>query len=153
MTDHKPKHIICAVRGQPESRGTVTTAIELALEHNARLTFLLVLNFEFLSKAAPTLSPIKIAYRQLDELGEFSLQLLCDWATNKGVKSTDYIIRKGNIPEQLRLSAIETDADVMVLGRPIRSPGRNIFTPAQFDKFVADLEQDANLQIVQAVHE
>ena len=48
MSEETPKHIICAVRGGPESRETVTQAINLALEYEARLTFLHVLDAEFL---------------------------------------------------------------------------------------------------------
>ena len=44
MTEHKPRHIICAVRGGPEGRATVTHAIELALEAGARLTFFRVMD-------------------------------------------------------------------------------------------------------------
>jgi hypothetical protein len=51
MEDHKPKHTLCAVRGGQESRNTVVHAINLALEHDARLTFFHVLDAEFLGAA------------------------------------------------------------------------------------------------------
>ena len=35
MINQPIKHIICAVRGQPNGIETVTRAIDLALEHNA----------------------------------------------------------------------------------------------------------------------
>ncbi len=43
MSDSKIRHIICAVRGGPESRETVSHAIDLALESSARLTFFRVM--------------------------------------------------------------------------------------------------------------
>jgi nucleotide-binding universal stress UspA family protein len=151
MIDGSTRHIICAVRGQPESRATVTRAIDLALENEARLTFCLVIGAEFLAKSAPTLTPLRAAYQQLEDMGEFSMLILCDRAQRRGVEQVDYLIRKGNIPEQLHLLACETGADVMVLGRPVRGIGRSVFTPAEFDSFVESLEQDIGIQIVQVV--
>ena len=46
----KPDHIVCAVRGSPQSRATVTRAIDLALEHDARLTFFYAVDAEFLAR-------------------------------------------------------------------------------------------------------
>ena len=54
MTDQKPKHILCAVRGGQESRNTVVRAIDLALEYDARLTFFHILDAEFLGAASLT---------------------------------------------------------------------------------------------------
>ena len=153
MIDGPTRHIICAVRGQPESRATVTRAIDLALEHDARLTFCLVIAAEFLGKSAPTLTPLRAAYQQLADMGEFSMLILCDRAERRGVKRVDYLIRKGQVPDQLRLLACEAGADVMVLGRPVRGIGRSVFTPAEFDSFVESLEHEAGIQIVQVVRE
>ena len=153
MNDNLIRHIICAVRGQPESRATVTHAIDLALEHDALLTFCLVIDAEFIGQAAPTLTPLRAAYRQLEDMGEFSMLILCDRAQRRGVKQVDYHIRKGNIPEQLRQLAQETDADMMILGRPIRSVGRSVFTPAEFDSFIESLEKEADIQVVQVLHD
>ncbi len=71
MTDLKPNHIICAVRGGAESRDTVSRAINLALEGNTRLTFLHVMDAEFLQYA--TIGPLSVVYNELVEMGE-----LCD---------------------------------------------------------------------------
>lgn len=153
MKDNIIRHIICAVRGQPESRATVTRAIDLALEHDARLTFSLVIDAEFIGQAAPTLTSLQAAYRQLEDMGEFSMLILCDRAQRRGVKQANYHIRKGNIPEQLRQLALETDAEMMILGRPLRGVGGSVFTPAEFDSFIESLEQETGLQVVQVVHD
>jgi nucleotide-binding universal stress UspA family protein len=142
-----PKHIICAVRGGPESRDTVTRAIALALESGARLTFLHVLDAEFLQHA--TIGPLSVVYHELVEMGKFSMLILCDRAQRRGVAQVDYIVREGNIRKQILEFAIETHADTMVMGRPIRSPGSNVFTPGEFDEFVTGLEREGNLRIVQ----
>ena len=109
------------MRGGPESRATVTRAIDLALETGARLTFLHVLDAEFLEYA--TIGPLSVVYHELMEMGTFAMLILVDRAQRRGVDNVDYIVREGNIRSHLREFAIETEAEVMVMGRPTRSPG------------------------------
>jgi nucleotide-binding universal stress UspA family protein len=147
--DRKQEHIICAVRGGPESRNTVTRAIELALESGARLTFFHVLDAEFLGHA--TIGPLSVVYRELTEMGKFTMLILGDRAQRRGVTQVDYIVREGNVRKQLRQFAVETHANVMVMGRPTRSPGRNLFNAAEFEAFVAELEREGKLHVVQVM--
>ena len=58
MTNPETPHIICAVRGVPKSRETATKAINLALDQDARLTFVHVTNLEFLGSATPSMTPV-----------------------------------------------------------------------------------------------
>lgn len=146
MTVKNPRHIICAVRGGPESRETVTRAIDLSLEHGARLTFLHVLDAEFLEYA--TIGPLSVVYRELNEMGTFTMLILADRAQRRGVEQVDYVLPEGNIRAELIRYANETKAEMMVMGRPTRSPGRNVFKIAEFDDFVAELEREGDLAIV-----
>ena len=146
MTERRPRHIICAVRGGRESRETVTRAIDHALEHNARLTFLHILDAEFLEYA--TIGPLSVVYHELHEMGEFMMLILVDRAVRRGVESVDYVMPDGNIRTELIRYANETRAEMMVIGRPMRSPGRNAFTSAEFDDFVTNLERVADLTII-----
>jgi nucleotide-binding universal stress UspA family protein len=142
-----PSQIICAVHGGPESRATVTRAIDLALESGARLTFFHVMDVEFLGYA--TVAPRKLVYDELVEMGKFVMLILCDRAQRRGVAQVDYIVREGNVRAQLRQLAIETGANAMVMGRPTRSPSKNIFKPREFDAFVAGLEREGSLRVIQ----
>jgi K+-sensing histidine kinase KdpD len=58
------------------------------------------------------------------------------------------VLPEGDIREELTRYAIDTKAEMMVIGRPTRSPGRNVFKIAGFDDFVAQLEQKADLRII-----
>jgi nucleotide-binding universal stress UspA family protein len=145
-----PKHILCAVRGAPESRSTVTRAIDLALEHGARLTFFHAVDAEFLAYA--TVGPLSIVHKELHELGKFVTLILCDRARRRGVEHVDDIVREGNIKKLLREIAIETGAELMVMGRPVRSPGSNVFKEDEFDGFVALLEREGGLKIEVVTH-
>jgi nucleotide-binding universal stress UspA family protein len=148
MTDHKPKHILCAVRGGQESRNTVIRAIDLALESEARLTFFHILDAEFLGAASLTMTPVRSIYQQLHEMGEFTMLILCDRATRRGVVRVDYKVQEGNIKQLLRQMAIETHADIMVMGRPVRGPGSNVFTKPDFDDFIQSLEIETDPHII-----
>jgi len=153
MDDQSVEHIICAVRGQPEGARTVNHAINLALEYNAHLTFFLAIDLKFHGKATPTLRPLEPVYRQLEDLGKFSMLILCDEARLRGLEKVDYVIRKGNVPTQIRQIALEIDADLMVMGRPIPGKGRvSVFTSQAFDQFVAELERDAGIRIIVITH-
>lgn len=147
MTHSQPKHIICAVRGGAESRNTVSRAIDLALEGGTRLTFLHVMDAEFLQYA--TVGPLSVVYNELVEMGTFAMMILCDRAQRRGVTDVDYVVREGSIRKQLLQFAIATRAQVLVIGHPTRSPGRNVFEAGDLDDFMAELEREGNIRVIQ----
>lgn len=149
MRNRNVKHIICAVRGLPESRETVTTAIDLALDYKCQLTFCWVIDVEFIGQSLPTLTPLRSAYQQLEDLGEFSMLILCDRAGRRGVEKVDYLIRKGELHTQLKQVVSELNADLLVIGRPGPERSSSRFSPAQFDEFVNSLEGEFNIQVIQ----
>lgn len=144
----KVQHIVCAVRGSPQSRATVTHAIDLALEYGARLTFFYVVDVEFQAQAAIG-SPLSVIYQELTQMAKFSMLILCDRAQRRGVQRVDYLIREGNVRKQLLQYAAETRAEMFVMGWPLRGPGRPIFTPKEFESFAAELEEVAHPRLVQ----
>ena len=141
------KQILCAVRGSPESRETVTHAVNLALETSAKLTFFHVMDAEFLGQAAigRTLSGI---YNELVEMGKFSMIILVDRAQRRGVEKVDYIIREGNVRKQLMQIAIETKSEIMIVGRPTRSPTSNVFKMGEMETFAEELSREGNLNVI-----
>ena len=141
------EHIVCAVRGSTQSRATVTHAIDLALEHDARLTFFYVVDAEFAARAAVR-SPLRVIYRELVAMSEFTMLILCDRAQRRGVRQVEYLIREGNVQKQLLQFAAETRADVFVVGWPVRGPGRPAFTPKEFESFALELERVAHPRLV-----
>jgi nucleotide-binding universal stress UspA family protein len=146
MTSEETKRIICAVRGGPESRDTVTHAVNLALETGATLTFFRVMDAEFLEYA--TVGPLSVVYRELSEMAKFALLILCDRAQRRGVAQVDCVVREGNIQKQLRQFLSESPVDVLVMGRPTRSPGSNTFKPPELDLFVDELKREQDLRVV-----
>ena len=141
------KQILCAVRGGPESRETVTRAIDMALETGAKLTFFHAMDAEFLGQAAigRTLSGI---YNELVEMGKFTMLILVDRAQRRGVEQVNYIVQEGNIRKQLIQIAIETKAEIMIVGRPTRSPTSNVFKAGDIEAFAEELAKEGDLKVV-----
>ncbi len=75
--------------------------------------------------------------------------ILCDRARARGVAQVDYLLREGNVRTQLRKLAIETGAEVLVIGRPTRSSTKNLFKAEEFDAYVTELEEEGNLRVIQ----
>jgi nucleotide-binding universal stress UspA family protein len=147
MSPDAVKHIVCAVRGRLESRATVTRAIDLALEHHARLTFLHVIDAQFMDNA--TIGPLSVVYKELLELARFAMLILCDRAERRGVSEVNYIVLEGNIQKQLRQFVVDTHADLMIMGSPSAGPGKRAFKQEELDQFIRETEQDGNLRIIQ----
>lgn len=145
--DKEIKLILCAVRGGPESRETVTHAVNLAIETGAKLTFFYAMDATFLGQATMlrTLSGI---YAELMEMGKFAMMILVDRAQRRGVKNVDYIIREGNVRKQLKQIANDTHAEVMILGRPTRGPTSNIFKLNEIEDFAEELAQEGDLKVI-----
>lgn len=141
-------HIVCAIRGRPANRNAVDRAIELALEHQARLGFHLVIPGEFLEAATPLMSPARTIFERLREMGEYILAVLEDEARKLGVKHVDIHVHIGDVREKLLEVARESGAQVLVLGEPDPNHPRSIFTPESFREFVRELEHAGNLTVI-----
>ena len=139
--------IICALCCGRERRDTITLAIDVVMESGAILTFFHGMVVECLQFV--TIGPIRMIYEELIEMCDFAMLILCDRAHRRGVANVDYIVREGNVRRQLRQLAIETQAEVIVMGQPTRSPTRNVFKLAELEQFVAELEQEGGVRIVQ----
>lgn len=142
------QHIICAVRGVPTSRVTVTRAIDLALEHKARLTFLHIDNASFLITAGPSMTTLSKVYKNMRNLSEFAMLVLCDRAERRGVEEVDYLVREGEIMDQIRKVLHEVSPDILVIGKPLNSAeGTPSFSQPEFDGFVQEIKQNFEIKV------
>ncbi len=147
MTSTSSPYILCLVRGGKESKDTVTKAIDLALEMDARLVFFHVMDAEFLNQSMMG-TRMKSVYQALYEMADFAMEILKDRAERRGVKDVESIIREGNIVKQLRQAAIETHAKVLIIGRPIRSPGSNVFEDSELLNFANELAEVGEVEVL-----
>lgn len=147
MKPNGPSRILCAVRGTPGSRATADRATKLAVEVEGQLTFLLVIDAQFMSRAGHSMSPLRIVYDQLDAMGDFAMAILIERAQSRGASSVDYIIRRGRIPDEIRAAVMELRPDYLVLGRPVQPTEHARFGQQEFDRFVEQLETETDAQI------
>jgi hypothetical protein len=120
--------------------------VDLALEHDARLTFFYAVDVEFLARTTIR-GPLSVVYRELTEMSEFTMLILKDRAERRGVAQVDSIIREGDVRTQLLGLVGEVRPDVTVLGWPLRGANRPRFKPAEFRAFVAELEREGNTRV------
>lgn len=140
MSQQPPKHILCAVRSRPGSEETVNRAIALALKTGARLTFCQIIDTAFLNRVSSRGGALRAAQKEMTDMAEFALSLICDQAETKGVTDVDYVVRAGRVRRALLDLIAETGADLLVLGRPKSMPGHTALTEQARNEFVARLE-------------
>ena len=82
-------------------------------------------------------------YKNMRDLSEFAMLVLCDRAERRGVEEVDYLVREGEILDQIRKVLTEVSPDVLVIGKPLSSTeGTSFFTLPDFEGFVQEVEQD-----------
>ena len=140
VTSGTQKHFVCAARGGRLIQPSVNRAIEMACEASARLTFLYILDVEFM-KHTP-MGRTDIMFEELDKMGEFMMMRLCEHANEHGCVSADYIIRHGKLREAIQEYLLEAQPDLLILGRP---------TPEQQDGAPPAFERDALKQFAEEI--
>lgn len=157
------QHIICAVRGGPESQETANSAMDLALKAGARLTFFHVVDSGCLDcgDIARTEPGYGAAYREYLEQAESAMAALSTRARQRGVTHVDFVLREGDTRQELRRLAVETDAELLVLGHPahgaVHGAGhgagvdseRSVFSEDEFHQFLAELDFGGELRTIQ----
>ncbi|MFQ5594517.1 MAG: universal stress protein [Anaerolineae bacterium] len=145
MDAPRPPRIVCPARGGQGSRPAVNRAIRLAKERNADLTFLFVVDVEFLSYA--TVGRLSVIQRQLRDMGEFIMATLQAKARESGVIA-DYAVLEGEVREQIRKYLEENPVDTLVMGRPIEETEVAVFNAGTVSNFAAALEREAGIEVI-----
>jgi hypothetical protein len=143
------EHIMCVVLGVPQSRTTVTQAIDLALEYQARLTFVHVNNVDFLISAGPILTSLPIVKKQIQGLSKFAMDVLCDRAQRRGVENVDYILLEGRILSQIYTLLSDLLPDLLIIGRPVEAAeSPSPLKPTDIETFINEVEGNLNIQVI-----
>ncbi|MEA3337089.1 MAG: universal stress protein [Chloroflexota bacterium] len=139
------EHIVCAARGGPGSRPAIELSISLAQENDARLTFLYIVDCDFLGHAI--LASSSIIHQQLREMGEFIMLKLQAEAASLGVEA-DFAIEEGTVREGIRHFVNESGADTVVVGRPAREKTADVFDSDSLVQFSALLEAEIGVRVI-----
>lgn len=141
------QHIICAVRGGPESQETANSAMDLALEAEAGLTFFHIVDSGCLD--CGDIAKTSAAYREYLEQAESALEALCTQARQRGVTHVDFVLREGDTRQELRQLVVETNAELLLLGHPSPKSKHSVFGQDEFHQFLAELDFGGELRTIQ----
>ncbi len=137
--------IVCAVRGGPDSKATISKAISLAQQTGLPLYFLYVVNLDFL--AHTTSSRVHTISEQMHQMGEFILLSAQDSAAAQGI-SAEGVVRQGNIGEEIIGLCREIGADYLVLGQPKVQREDTVFTQELLKRFIERTEEQTGAKVV-----
>ena len=148
MSEGTIEHVLCAVRSQPSGEHTVKHAIELALAHEARLTVAQIVDVDFVALITSKPAGLQAIYRELTGMAEFAMLVVSRQAELRGVEAVDHVVRRGKVPQTLLALAGELSPDALVMGRPGRTPGRNIFTAEALESFAAEVLEKTGVRVI-----
>lgn len=134
--------ILCATRGGEASYRTQDAAIALAREQGSELLFLYVVDIGFLDKTERAVRP-DVVMAEMEKMGEFLLAMAQERAQRQGVVA-DYILRHGDLRDELKAAARELDIERVVLGKP--SGEESAFVLKGLRAFATAIESETGVQ-------
>ena len=137
-----PNRIVCATRGGQGSEPTVQGAIELARERGIRLTFLYIVDLEFMKYT--TAGHTGLVAEELRKMGEFIMLTLVEQAQEKDIEA-DFATRKGRFREELLRYLEETRPATLVLGSS--KPGTAYLDADKLDHLVQEIEEQTDVLV------
>lgn len=137
--------IICAIRGGPASKSTIRHAIELAKREQLLLTFLYVVNLDFLSRTMK--SRTASVEEDLRQMGEMILLMACDTAVAQDIIAQQ-VVREGAVAEQIMALCRELDADYVVVGEPLHSRKTTLFTREKVQTLGSNLKKHCQAELI-----
>jgi len=108
--------ILCATRGGEAAVKNQQAAISRAKEKKDSLIFFYVVDVEFMAHADYALRS-DVVTEEMDKMGDFLMALAVERAVKAGVEATS-VLKHGNFAEQLKETAVEIKATLIVLGKP-----------------------------------
>ncbi len=118
----------------------------MARERKARLILLYIVDAEFLGYA--TVARPSVILRELRRTGEFMMDILQKRINRQGVEEVNAIVRTGGVRRQIIESLRWQDANVLVIGHPVKSPGTNTFTPKSLKNFLDNVRSKTGVEVV-----
>jgi hypothetical protein len=137
--------IVCAVRGGPDSRPTIEKSIALAKESGLPLSFIYIVNIDFLDYT--NRSRVQTISQEMQHMGEFILLTAQAAASEKGIE-TQGIIRHGNVTHEISSLCHEIKADYLVIGRPKFHLEDSLFTEELLAEFIKRIEEQTGAKVV-----
>lgn len=137
--------IVCAVRGGPNCRSTVTQAITLAKNTHLPLYFLYVVNLDSLPYAHS--GHMHAISEKMHQMGQAVLFAVQNKASALGIVS-GAMVRQGNVGAEILDLCRDLDADYVILGRPGGHQRENIFTRDSLKRLSQQIDREVGAQVV-----
>ena len=137
--------IVCGVTGSTHAQKAALEAAVLAKQHNARLTYVYVVDIGFLKSSIGGLST-SLAENGLDHLGEHILEYAEQLAQSQGV-TPKKIVRRGPVLEVLKQVMQEEKADLLVLGREDRTFFEKTLFKGNVEDHIEELKQQTGTEV------
>jgi nucleotide-binding universal stress UspA family protein len=137
--------IVCAIRGGPASRITITKAVDLASEVDLPLYFLYVVNLDFLSHTAS--SRVRTITQEMRQMGDFILLTAQERAHELGIPAQG-LVRQGKVAEEIIGLCREFDVNYVVLGYPLGKKEEDVFTQERIMEFSRRIEIETGARVI-----
>ncbi len=138
--------IVCAIRGGPYSQATINKAISLAKETGLQITFLYIVNLDFLARS--TSLRTHTINQEMEEMGEFILLTARNQAAEQGVVA-EGVVRHGEVGEEIVKLCNELGARYLILGRPqLAEEERNVFSHPGLQSFADTVAEQTGAVVV-----
>lgn len=137
--------ILCAIRGGPSSRPTITTSIQLAQETGEIIYFLYVVNLDFLTHSSS--SKTNHISQELHDMGEFILLSAQEQADQAGVQA-EGVIREGRVVEEIITFCEERKPLYVILGRPEEEGEDNLLSMERLQIFADRIKEASQAQVI-----
>lgn len=137
--------IVCAIRGGPMSQSTIDRSILLAKETGQTITFIYVVNLDFLTHSSS--SRTEHISSEMREMGEFILLDAQEKAHKQGVKA-EGIVRDGNVIEQIISYCEEAQPDFIILGQPETSRENNLLSGDRMQEVIQRIKDAVDVEVI-----
>lgn len=137
--------IVCGVTGSAHAQKAALEAAALAKQHSARLTYVYVVDTEFLKSGVGGMST-GIAQKGLEHLGTHILDYAGQLAQSQGV-TPKKIVRSGKVLEVIKQVMQEEKADLLVLGHEERTFFEKTMFKGNVEDHVDELKQQTGIEV------
>jgi nucleotide-binding universal stress UspA family protein len=135
--------ILCATRGGKASYRTQDAAIALAKERGDELSFLFVVDVDFLKRSRRAMRP-DVVSAEMTKMGRFLLEMAQERAEGQGLAAS-IILRHGHLRAELKAAVREHKADRLVLGKP--AGDESAYALKELKDLAADIEAETQVQV------
>ena len=137
--------IVCGVTGSAHAQKAALEAAALAKQHNARLTYVYVVDVGSLTASIGGLSK-SLAEDGLLRLGDHILGFAEQLAQSQGV-TPKKIVRRGAVLEVLKQVVLEEKAELLILGHEKRTFFEKAMFKGNVEDHIQELKQQTGVEV------